>query len=213
MNVVHTVVCQISKDIPVYELKPERGKGRSRTLHRNLLLPCDHLPLETSLQPPPKARTAARPDETPDTHSAEEDDDEDEYYAVPCHLNTRSESPLPEGTTEPAHQEVTQSGEVLQETELEVAEFDQPSEDDIDQVDDQPVEQRSPSSHPNLSPACSDLGATVDQRPRRALRKRKVFTYDRLGTPTCYNIQTLPYCPEQMIPWVYGVYHHGFQVC
>lgn len=87
-DVVHTVVRQVSKDIPVYDLKPERDKGRSRTLHPNLLLPCDHLPLETSLQPRPKKRIAARPAETPGIYSREDDDDEDEYYKVPCHLNT-----------------------------------------------------------------------------------------------------------------------------
>lgn len=31
---------------PVYEVRPEREKGKSRVIHRNLLLPCDFLPLE-----------------------------------------------------------------------------------------------------------------------------------------------------------------------
>lgn len=31
--------------MPVYEIKPEQG-GKSRTVHRNLLLPCDSLPVE-----------------------------------------------------------------------------------------------------------------------------------------------------------------------
>ncbi|KAJ8015781.1 hypothetical protein DPEC_G00029710 [Dallia pectoralis] len=43
---IHVVIRQVGKDIPVYEVKSEQGGGRSRTLHRNLLLPCDHLPLE-----------------------------------------------------------------------------------------------------------------------------------------------------------------------
>ena len=36
--------------MPVYEVKPEVGNGRSRVLHRNLLLPCSHLPVETQLK-------------------------------------------------------------------------------------------------------------------------------------------------------------------
>jgi hypothetical protein len=33
----------MSPDVPVYQLKPESGNGRTRVLHRNLLLPCDYL--------------------------------------------------------------------------------------------------------------------------------------------------------------------------
>lgn len=43
---VHIVVRRISNQLPVYEVRPENGKGRSRVLHRNLLLQCNHLPLE-----------------------------------------------------------------------------------------------------------------------------------------------------------------------
>ena len=44
---VHVVTSQKDENIPVYCLKPEKGRGRERVLHRNLLLPCEHLPLET----------------------------------------------------------------------------------------------------------------------------------------------------------------------
>lgn len=43
-DIVHVVVNR-KPDSPVYEIKPETGKGRHRVLHRNLLLPCDFLPL------------------------------------------------------------------------------------------------------------------------------------------------------------------------
>ena len=42
---VHVVVRKRDDNIPVYTVKPEKG-GKERTLHRNLLLPCDHLPSE-----------------------------------------------------------------------------------------------------------------------------------------------------------------------
>ena len=51
-DIFHTVVCQMSKEIPVYELRSEIAKGRSRFLHLYLLLPCDHLPLETLVKHP-----------------------------------------------------------------------------------------------------------------------------------------------------------------
>ena len=209
-DVVHTVVRQVNKDIPVYELKPERGKGRSRTLHRNLLLPCDHLPLETSLQPQPKKKTTTRQAETPEIHS-EDDDEEDEYYPVPRHLNTQIDSPQPERTTEPAHKEDNQPEEVLLPIEPEVVEVDQPPEDNIGQVADLPAEVSFPSPHPPNSPVYRNPEDEVTQRPRRESRKPKVFTYDRLGVPSCYNIQTLPYYSEQKMPWVYSVHPYYFQ--
>ena len=46
-DTIHTVVKQMGSDLPIYELRPERGRGRSRVLHRNLLMSCDHLPFET----------------------------------------------------------------------------------------------------------------------------------------------------------------------
>uniref|UniRef100_A0A8C5WDF6 Gypsy retrotransposon integrase-like protein 1 n=1 Tax=Leptobrachium leishanense TaxID=445787 RepID=A0A8C5WDF6_9ANUR len=54
---VHVVVQRKSKESPVYEIKPENGEGRNRVIHRNLLMPCDHLPLEK----PEKAAEQAIP--------------------------------------------------------------------------------------------------------------------------------------------------------
>ena len=49
-NKVHEVVA-INEDSPVYSVKAEDGTGKVRVLHRNLLLPCDHLPHEKPPQP------------------------------------------------------------------------------------------------------------------------------------------------------------------
>ena len=45
---VHEVVA-INEDSPVYSVKAEDGTGKVRVLHRNLLLPCDYLPLRSLL--------------------------------------------------------------------------------------------------------------------------------------------------------------------
>lgn len=59
---IHVVVKQVGKDVPIYELRLEHGKGSLRVMHRNLLLPCDHLPFETEGLPPVKPkRKDARP--------------------------------------------------------------------------------------------------------------------------------------------------------
>ena len=41
---IHVVIARKGEGSPVYDVRPESGQGQSRTLLRNLLLPCDHLP-------------------------------------------------------------------------------------------------------------------------------------------------------------------------
>ncbi len=48
-DVVHTVVRQVGGEGPIYDVRPEQGKARSRVLHRNILMPCEYLPLEIDL--------------------------------------------------------------------------------------------------------------------------------------------------------------------
>ena len=45
-EIVYRVVKQKDDSLPVYVVTPEKGVGRTRTLHRNHLLPCDLLPLD-----------------------------------------------------------------------------------------------------------------------------------------------------------------------
>ncbi len=57
-DLIQVVVKQVGKDVPIYELRPEHGKGRSRVIHGNLLLPCDQLPVETEGLPPERCPTS-----------------------------------------------------------------------------------------------------------------------------------------------------------
>ena len=43
---IHVVVSRRGGNSPVYEVKPEVGPGGTRALHRNLLRPCNHLPVD-----------------------------------------------------------------------------------------------------------------------------------------------------------------------
>ena len=45
---IYSVVSQPNPDIPVNEVKPEVGRGRTKVLHRNLLLPMPCLPVDKS---------------------------------------------------------------------------------------------------------------------------------------------------------------------
>ncbi|KAL7870752.1 hypothetical protein SRHO_G00082490 [Serrasalmus rhombeus] len=85
---VHVVIRRVGKDVPIYEVKPEQSRGRSRVLHRNLLMPCEHLPLE----PEPKLNSERRqkPEqkkrrETVTVENMMKDSDSDEEYCLyPC---------------------------------------------------------------------------------------------------------------------------------
>ena len=60
---VYIVVKRCGENLPVYEVRPESGDGPSRTLHRNMLLPCrfDPTPGLTPVTPPPVAPPPVAP--------------------------------------------------------------------------------------------------------------------------------------------------------
>ena len=47
---IHSVIRRVGEDSPVYEIKQEKGDGRTRVLHRTLLLLCDYLEMEETHQ-------------------------------------------------------------------------------------------------------------------------------------------------------------------
>ena len=57
-NDIHVVVRRKGPDSPVYEVKAKTNGTKIRVLHRNLLLPCNYLPVEEPLTDP--ARTVSR---------------------------------------------------------------------------------------------------------------------------------------------------------
>ena len=59
---IHIVVSRKGEDSPVYEVKLEAGTGRNRTLHRNLLLPCNNLPINIPYETSQKRERKVRKD-------------------------------------------------------------------------------------------------------------------------------------------------------
>ena len=95
---IHVVIARHGEGSPVYDLRPESGQGQSRTLHRNLLLSCDHLPFKQWEELPsvrkPRPPTLHDCDESQqliqDEHSYGSDSDDDlhdisHYYLSPGH--------------------------------------------------------------------------------------------------------------------------------
>ena len=83
-DVIHVVVERMGDQSPVYKVKPESACcGRTRVLHRNLLLPCDALELDIS-STEPVTRSRRRATEKPplpvtgdDLQSSGEEDEDD----------------------------------------------------------------------------------------------------------------------------------------
>lgn len=81
------MVSQKGKDRPIYVVKPERGTGRGRIFHRNMLMPCNALPLEEPAQrslarqsPQIQQRKRHKENETKETSEDSESLDEEEHY-------------------------------------------------------------------------------------------------------------------------------------
>ncbi|KAJ7991697.1 hypothetical protein DPEC_G00286570 [Dallia pectoralis] len=147
---IHVVIRQVGKDIPVYEVKSEQGGGRSRTLHRNLLLPCDHLPLEN--QPTIVRKQTGRREKAaePEPKDQEEEDDEDvsEYYFDPTvlpHLYITDNTIGHTNTREDSDQDISDLDLVVEEESIpelivsDTQQDDEPHEVDGQNEEDQPV--------------------------------------------------------------------------
>lgn len=81
---IYKVVRQVNRDLPIYEVVPEQGKGRdSRILPRNLLLPCNHLPVKIPLKvakPSTRKNISRGEDENYVAPSENSNDNEDDWY-------------------------------------------------------------------------------------------------------------------------------------
>lgn len=92
---IYVVKCQMGEDSPVFEVEAENDKGRTRVLHRKMLLPCDFLPLQsdgnmTATKTKKRhdiKRGQTRVEHTQNLGSEEEVADEFSYYSLGIHLH------------------------------------------------------------------------------------------------------------------------------
>ena len=77
---IYKIVCQKSDEIPVYDVIPESGEGKTRTLHRNMLFPCSYLPVEKFAMKPsqPKRQNKSKKEKEEPTTEDHSTDSEDE---------------------------------------------------------------------------------------------------------------------------------------
>ena len=89
---IHVVLKRIN-DGPVYVVKPERGNGPHRTLHRDLLLPCGFLPVnaaqEEETETKESRRRNLRSKKAPDPGMDQSDQEDDMTDEEECYCSER----------------------------------------------------------------------------------------------------------------------------
>ena len=176
---VHLIVQQ-KGDLPVYEVTPEGRKGRSRILHRNLLLPCDFL--QSDLSKPVSQRSQERRRSVPASQGSEvhqhvgDSGDEGELLGLsPTELEMLS---TPTAETNNHGQENMDSA---QENLL---------PDDVENLSQY-------GEDTNVTEDCSPSDSETEQEPAashypvRNRRPPNILCYDHLGNPSYHPISTL----------------------
>ena len=187
-------------ELPVYVVIPEGSKGPEKTLHRNLLFPCDHLTGEPSapepIQPSVTRRRTRRECEKEDTSRDEEgqsdgdnrwddmdtSDEEEELYLAEyrrrlianqdTEYNTQNQA---DAMRQEDQQDETVPQEVLTPPEVNVAQ-----EENVPIPGENSVTPPQEPITPGAVPAANDQSSS---RPRRDRRPPNTFTYQDFGRP------------------------------
>lgn len=198
---VYVIRGRKGEDSPVFEVQPESGKGRTKVLHRNLLLPCNFLPTTgntKSHQPPDPIETrdnnkTKRRQVTQHTQQMGSDDESEEEFPTgvlswsptelqgPRALNPAAQEFEPQGTCEvPDRAQQPQTAEEEQDTRQAADTREQ--EDAVETVD----QEESGSSGESVD-SDSEIPEVTEQRvkyPKRERRHPQTLTYDQLGQPS-----------------------------
>lgn len=224
-NTVHTVVKQMGSNLPIYEVRPERGKGRSRVLHRNLLMSCDHLPFETQPEVAKNDKTKQGRMHKPASQPQESDEDSGDEYDLhyePLQVTTppvvareRDAGPAMEPDCEPqqVEQRVREAVPVAVPAQPLGEEQREELSTSVQQLPGEDVNlpaRNLPDHSPNTSASSSAAAEPEEptyQLPQRERHPPRRMTYDQLGIPSCYSIQSPPqllpaYPVPGLVPWL-----------
>ena len=233
-DTVHTVVRRMGSNLPIYEVRPERGKGCSRVLHRNLLMPCDHLPFETSPELTKNGKGTQKKKHQPASQTQESDEDSGDEYelhyeplrapTVPAERKeTLGESRMAlEHRRPPVEERIEMPAPVAPQAqspgEDQLEESSTPAENLPGEEIDLPVGNLPDEHSPHASPSSSAAEPEEPsyQLPQRERHPPRRMTYDQLGIPSCYSIQPatqmLPvYHASGLVPWLPPLQPYYFQ--
>lgn len=179
-HVIHVVVERMGVESPVYKVKPESGGGRTRVLHRNLLLPCDVLELDAPIPEfGTRPRKTAAEKETLSVSGndlpnlGEEQEEEDDFVSVdlveelPSEVQTSgSLSPDEDLPSDSVENHVTTEGTNGPSDETEPGNEGTAGNDETEQSEEEDI---------------AEQDATT--RPQRQRRPPQILTYNSLGNP------------------------------
>ena len=169
---------------PAYKVRPESGGGRTRVLHRNLLLPCDALELDA-----PNLKSGTRPRKTAtekqplsvsgDDLQRREREEEDDCVSVDLveeiPSEVRASEPMPPDQDLPSdsvESHATTEGNNRPSDEMEPANQGSAEKDETEQSDgEDSAEQDVPS------------------RPQRQRRPPQILAYNSLGNPQYQSVE------------------------
>ncbi|CAI5647716.1 unnamed protein product [Oreochromis niloticus] len=222
-NQVYKVKERKADDSPVYVVCPENGQGRDKVVHRNLLLPCDFLPLEKpstqTVQPPKDSPTVTRKKFRPPRRQQQpgngDTSDDDDSGTFQWYLRRQRQTPLnPLAESFQPHLSLH-----CQEEDLPLqSEEDLPlqSEETVPgQIQGPDPDNDRPLSGDAMTDILAATGGETDsarQRPQRQRQQPTVLSYDTLGQPTLVQ-RNCSVTTAQVIdcngfwrPWAVGVY-------
>ena len=208
---IYRVIKRVEENAPVYQVVSERNPdGRVRTLHRNLLLPCDDLPLEPTQQPKQKRprKTRQQPVVSPNdaVHENEDSDSEDEIILCFQGDEPRKQSSWPRPPTPFYAPETNEQEDPDAESNTNNVQEDLYEPPNIEQDD---VIQPSVVTEPDMpsttfpSPDTSFstyVGSSpeVYSRPRRVIRPPEYLQYPSLGNPSSFPVVNMMQAPQQL---------------
>lgn len=194
---VYIVTQRKQPDSPVYELKPENGKGRVRVMHRNLLLPCEFLPIQ-NVDPYTGNRKEKRQNNSQRHEKPEREDSSEDEVGWRGIIGWKADDRRQEEQHLYTERQPAEAPDVYPEAgaadegDLDGENDGECQRDQQEEVSDTQSSERS-SHHRSAESACSasDQGDDdPDQSPvrekRYPLRQRKqklMFTYPKLGMP------------------------------
>ena len=190
---VHVVVSRKGPESPVYELRPETGRGRNRVLHRNLLLPCEHLPLENWHELTRKTTETQRAtkrvphNESDDEISNSDSDTEDEFRVTVHQPEIMEVNP---DTPDPVQLEIDPANEIGYIAEDILQDTVQENPDVVNEVQDHTNDTQANISEDNMHPENIIPDPEVRTDGNRVVRRRQPpqrFIYYGPGNPAYIN--------------------------